>query len=156
MIIDALEFFQAWLCGEGLTSPGLMLDEKSLKVELENIDRVKAKAIVALEFDPDRPSLPRVQPGGSPQPTPIDDLSAKLLLLDDEDRRLMRSAIELFLEESDCLAAFVSPPVGLNDLRELLAQVPIKSQESVRQRPADQNAQVRPSPARAGQKNDRF
>ena len=38
-------------------------------------------------------------------------------------RCTFRSALELYLEEAECLATFFKPPVILNDLRVLLDQV---------------------------------
>lgn len=123
LVIDCLDFFTAWLCGEGLTSPGVLLERSSLKAQLEKIKRVKSKV---QKFNPpgsECTSFPELLPGGWPREHFSDDLSSRLMDLDDDDRGLVRLAIELYLEETESLALFFGQPAIPGDLRELLDSV---------------------------------
>ena len=121
LVLDALAFFQDWLCGVGLTSPGMLLEGKALRDELDKIEVVKRKVHLAILSTVKL--APASAPAGWSNPDFRDDLAAELLLLDKKDRQLMRAAIELYLEEAESLAMFFTPSVNPDDLRVLLDQV---------------------------------
>ena len=119
LVLDALCFFHGWLCGEGLTSPGVLPDEEALKSELEKIDVVVRKVQRSDLFPVNLAPLVATSAADWPKQELEDGLVWKLRRLDEEDRRLLRLSIELYREELDSLAMFFKPSVSSDDLRAL-------------------------------------
>lgn len=50
LVRDALECFQSWLCGNGLTSPGVFASDEVLAAELARLEALKMRVEAAIEL----------------------------------------------------------------------------------------------------------
>ncbi len=112
LLHDSLAFYQSWLCGSGLTSPGVFVENEILVAELARLEALKNRTDAALALirrsDEIRVTLARELPEGT-LPGPVDLADGPI---GEADLRRIRSALEAYIEEYGSLNLMVGAAYG--------------------------------------------
>lgn len=112
LLHDSLAYYQSWLCGGGLTSPGVFVENEILVAELARLDALKNRTDAALALiqrsEGIRATLARDLPEGT-LPGPLDLANGPI---GEADLRRIRSALEAYIEEYGSLNLLVGAAYG--------------------------------------------
>ena len=103
LLHDALEFFQSWLCGDGLTSPGVFAENEVLVEELLRLEELKRRTNDALALIARSERIRAALARGLPEDEITTRSAAGSSLLGERDIRRIQSALEAYLEEHNSL-----------------------------------------------------
>ena len=99
LVQNALTCFQSWLCGVGLTSPGVCADEDILAQELARLEGLKARVTAALATVACSERIRAVLAEGLPEGRLHAALEAPPELLCAQDLRRIEAALDVYLDE---------------------------------------------------------
>ena len=103
LLHDALEFFQSWLCGDGLTSPGVFAENEVLVEELRRLEELKRRTDDALALIARSERIRAALARGLPEDEITTRSAVGSPLLGERDIRRIQSALEVYLEEHNSL-----------------------------------------------------
>jgi hypothetical protein len=107
LVRDALACFQSWLCGDGLTSPGVFASEEVLAAELARLEALKTRVEAAIELVRRSDLICAALIAGQPEGKVAQALQALQAPLqpplDDQDLKRIRAALEVYLDERGSL-----------------------------------------------------